>query len=309
MELRNVKTFASVAGLLSFRRAAAVLNYAPSTVSAQIQALEEELRLKLFDRLEKGICLTEAGRRFLPYALKLLDLAQESVAAAAGEHTGKSLLTVRMPETLAAHRFPALLPRFRQEHPTVGIRLRGSSTHNIQRYLEKGLDLAFLIGEAKAAENCFAEVIGHEELLLAGNAADWGSGPVGINSADLSGRLLLCASSDSSARGALEGLLRQQGQPGCVCIDFSSLDALRQSLLAVPGACAVAPRAVLRQELESGALSELVLPGLPGTLPVKMLWHREKWLSPSLLLFMELFRHAWDKAAPAAERPMDRRAD
>lgn len=302
MELRNVKTFVSVAGLLSFRRAAGVLHYAPSTVSAQIQALEEELQLKLFDRLEKGIRLTEAGARFLPYALKLLDLAQESVSAAAGEHASKGMLAIRMPETLAAYRFPALLPLFRQEHPSVGIRLRGSSAHDVQRYLEKGLDLAFLVGEAKKTEHCFVENIGSEQLVLAGNAADWGAGPVRIEASDLAGRLMLCASSDSSGRVVVERLLNQEGVQGTVWIDFSSLAALRNSLPLSPGACALLPRVALGPELESGALSELVLPGLPAALPVNMLWHREKWLSPALTFFMEMFRQA-KEAAPVPKRP------
>jgi len=303
MELRNVKTFASVAGLMSFRRAAAVLNYAPSTVSAQIQALEEKLQLKLFDRLEKGIHLTEAGARFLPYALKLLDLAEESISAAAGEHARAGMLAIRMPETLAAYRFPALLPRFRQEHPSVGIRLRGSSSHDVQRYLEGGLDLAFLVGETRPAEHCFIERIGSEELVLAGKSADWGAGPVRVEASDLAGRMMLCASSDSSARVVMERFLSRKGLQGHVWIDFSSLTALKNTLRTTSGECALLPRVALEQELESGALSELVLQGLPSELPVSMLWHREKWMSPSLMFFMELFRNAWPEATSIRKQP------
>ncbi|MBI5589460.1 MAG: LysR family transcriptional regulator [Deltaproteobacteria bacterium] len=303
MELRNVKTFVSVAGLMSFRRAAAMLNYAPSTVSAQVQTLEEELQLKLFDRLEKGIRLTEAGARFLPYAVKLLEMARESISAVAGEHARKGMLVIRMPETLAAYRFPALLPLFRQEYPTVGIRLRGSSTHDVQRYLEAGLDLAFLVGETRPAENCFIERIGSEELVLAGNVADWGTGSVRVEASDLAGRLMLCASSDSSGRVVLERFLNQRGLQGNVWIDFSSLTALKNSLQTTFGACALLPRAALRQELESGTLNELVLQGLTSELPVNMLWHREKWMSPSLTFFMELFRNAWKEAPSFQKRP------
>jgi DNA-binding transcriptional LysR family regulator len=303
MELRNVRTFLSVAGLLSFRRAAAVLHYAPSTVSAHIQALEEELQLKLFDRLEKGIRLTEAGARFLPYAGRLLDLAEDSVSAAQGEQAGPGMLAIRMPETLAAYRFPALLPRFRRAHPAVGLRLRGSSSHGVRRYLEKGLDLAFLVGEARPADNCRIERIGTEDLVLAGNVADWGVGPVGIEPDDLARRLLLCASSDSSARSVLDRFLGRHGIGGHVWLDCSSLTALKNALFATSGGCALLPRIALAGELAAGRASELILPGLPGDLPVHMLWHREKWLSPSLAFFMDLLRAAWPQAAPEREQP------
>jgi DNA-binding transcriptional LysR family regulator len=54
MELRQLSTFRTIAHTLSFSRAAASLNYAQSTVSAQIQGLEEELGVALFDRLGRA---------------------------------------------------------------------------------------------------------------------------------------------------------------------------------------------------------------------------------------------------------------
>ena len=84
MEIRQLKTFRTVAQLLSFNRAAEHLHYAQSSISAQIQALEEELGVKLFDRLGRGILLTEAGVGLLNYAEKILDLADETRSEVAG---------------------------------------------------------------------------------------------------------------------------------------------------------------------------------------------------------------------------------
>lgn len=64
MEIRQLRTFQTVAKFLSFNRAANELHYAQSSISAQIQALEEELGVQLFDRLGRRIMLTEAGVRF-----------------------------------------------------------------------------------------------------------------------------------------------------------------------------------------------------------------------------------------------------
>ncbi|GAB1796878.1 hypothetical protein PMEGAS228_33960 [Priestia megaterium] len=55
MELRQLVTFRMVALTLNFSRAAEALNYVPSNVSMQIQSLEEELGVKLFDRLNKQL--------------------------------------------------------------------------------------------------------------------------------------------------------------------------------------------------------------------------------------------------------------
>jgi DNA-binding transcriptional LysR family regulator len=62
MEIRQFKTFITVADVLSFTKASKRLNLAQSSVSTQIKALEEELRLKLFDRIGRRVLLPEAGR-------------------------------------------------------------------------------------------------------------------------------------------------------------------------------------------------------------------------------------------------------
>ncbi|GJM73963.1 hypothetical protein HMSSN036_61790 [Paenibacillus macerans] len=64
MELRQLITFRTVASTLNFTRAAEVLGYVPSNVTMQIKALEDELGVRLFDRLGKQLVLTAAGKRF-----------------------------------------------------------------------------------------------------------------------------------------------------------------------------------------------------------------------------------------------------
>jgi DNA-binding transcriptional LysR family regulator len=84
MELRELKTFQKVAILLSFDRAAEVLHYAQSTVSAQIKALEDELGVPLFDRLGRQIVLTDAGEKLLKYSRRLLAIHEETYAEVKG---------------------------------------------------------------------------------------------------------------------------------------------------------------------------------------------------------------------------------
>ena len=81
MELRQLTTFRAVAESLSFTRAAESLNYAQSSVTAQIKALEEELGVLLFERMGKRVALTGAGQRLLPYAERMLRLAAAIFAA------------------------------------------------------------------------------------------------------------------------------------------------------------------------------------------------------------------------------------
>ena len=68
MEIRNIRTFIKAAELGSFSKAGLELGYAQSTVTLQMQQLEEELGVSLFDRQGKKISLSQNGRTFLLHA-------------------------------------------------------------------------------------------------------------------------------------------------------------------------------------------------------------------------------------------------
>src|SRR5271157_1473927 len=103
MEIRQLRSFRTVANLLSFNKAAGQLHYAQSSISAQIQVLEDELGVQLFDRLGRKVQLTESGLQLLQYANKILDLVNETQSEVAGNKEPLGSLTVRIPETFGVH--------------------------------------------------------------------------------------------------------------------------------------------------------------------------------------------------------------
>ena len=100
MELRQLETFRAVASTLSFTRAASALGYAQSSVTAQIQALEGELGVALFDRLGRRVALTDAGQRLVEYAERLLTLAEKARSALAEGAEPSGTLQDRTAEAL-----------------------------------------------------------------------------------------------------------------------------------------------------------------------------------------------------------------
>ena len=68
MELRLLTTFLKVAQLQSFSKAAESLGYSQSAVTVQVQQLENELGVRLFDRIGKTVSITHYGQEFIPYA-------------------------------------------------------------------------------------------------------------------------------------------------------------------------------------------------------------------------------------------------
>src|SRR5688500_18264571 len=92
MQLQGLEVFLAVARRKSFTAAAQALGYTQSAVSRQIAVLEKELNADLFDRLARGVELTEQGRSLLPHAEAMLDrltAAQRDLDAVRGVGGGR----------------------------------------------------------------------------------------------------------------------------------------------------------------------------------------------------------------------------
>jgi len=145
MDFQRLKTFRTVATLMNFNQAARVLNYAQSSISAQIKTLETEVGTPLFKRFGKKFVLTEAGEKMLRYAHKLLAIEEEALAAVNGEKTASGWLTLRMPQTIATYHLPAVLQEFGRLFPTMNLDISSCAYRSLEHELSIGtVDLAFL---------------------------------------------------------------------------------------------------------------------------------------------------------------------
>ena len=106
MDTQAIKTFIQVANLGSFTKAAEELRYAQSTVTMQIQRLEEELGFPLFERIGRKSCLTPGGQNFLPKATQILRLLQEASAVTEiASHPHKLIPIIFVTVTVLAFNF------------------------------------------------------------------------------------------------------------------------------------------------------------------------------------------------------------
>lgn len=146
MELRNIKSFIKVAEFENFSKAAEVLGYAQSTVTTQIQQLEEELGVDLFDRIGKKISLSDKGRSFLLYANQIAKLESESIETISQTCVPRGILRIGILESIASSFFPLLLEEYLKTYPEVSVEVSVGTTLELFPQLEKGLlDLIFLL--------------------------------------------------------------------------------------------------------------------------------------------------------------------
>jgi DNA-binding transcriptional LysR family regulator len=125
ISLRRLRYFVAVAEELHFGRAAARLNISQPPLTQQIQTLELELGVKLFDRNTRRVQLTDAGRVLLERSRVLLPEAERTVMATREMASGQSAhLEIGYAPPADLRILPHIIPKFRQHHPAVRLVLK-----------------------------------------------------------------------------------------------------------------------------------------------------------------------------------------
>jgi len=293
MEIRQLRTFQAVAQMLSFNRAAERLHYAQSSISAQIQALEEELEVKLFDRLGRRILLTEAGERLLQYAGKILDLADETKAEIVHSKEPEGTLTIRVPESFCVYRLPPVVKQFRLRFPKVSLSFVTCAVENLQKDLRKGItDLAFLLTESIQAADLEAEALGFEHIMLVASPGHPLAAKPEIQTRDLEGETILLSKVDCSYRRSFEKILDQENiRPGTT-LEFNSVEAIKQCVMEGIG-ITILPEVAVAREITQGRLAALTWGEDEMEVTLLMIWYKERWLSPTLSAFIRMARDVY----------------
>jgi DNA-binding transcriptional LysR family regulator len=286
MDYRQLQTFLAVADLLHMTRAAERLGYAQSSVTAHVRSLEDELGVPLFERLSKRITLTEAGRRFRPYALKLVVTTEEGRAAAQEQEQVQGLVRVGAPESLCAYRLPQVLRNFRAQHPKVQLLLQSGTCSQLRGGVRDGtIDLSLLLDEVRPEPDLILTSLMAEPIVVV--AYPWhrlaGTEPVGPS--DLRGEPIIHTEAGCSYRNRFDAILAEAGIPLDPSMEFTSIEAIKQCVMAGLG-LAVLPRIACTAELAEGGLVELGWAGPAIAMETQVLYHRDKWLSPALASFL-----------------------
>ncbi|MCU5772221.1 HTH-type transcriptional activator IlvY [Erwiniaceae bacterium BAC15a-03b] len=144
MDLRDLKLFLHLAESRHFGRSARAMHVSPSTLSRQIQRLEEDLGQALFMRDNRTVTLTDAGEHLRQFAQHTL-LQYQQLRHAIGQH-GPSLsgeMRLFCSVTAAYSHLPPILDRFRAEHPLVEIKLTtGDAADAVEKVQSNEADLA-----------------------------------------------------------------------------------------------------------------------------------------------------------------------
>jgi LysR family transcriptional regulator, cell division regulator len=301
LDAGDLKIFAAVAQCGGMNRAAELLNTVQSNVTARIRALEEELGSPLFDRHSRGVSLTAAGKRLLPYADNILRMLNDARRAASEDGEPRGTLTVGSLETTAALRLAPVLSDFVAAFPAVDLVLRTGTTCDLtEEVLARRIEGAFVCGPVEHPE-LEAEVVFEEELAVLA-APQVRSLAAAVGGADVR---IVVLKRGCSYRQRLEGILARRGIQGPRILEFGTLEAIVRCVGAGLG-ITLLPRRLLGRVWEKDAVSLHVLPKAEAIVQTLFIRRRDAFASSALLAFLQCARPRPERRtspALAAERP------
>jgi LysR family transcriptional regulator, cell division regulator len=287
MDASDLKVFEAVARLGGMNRAAAELNTVQSNVTARIRALEARLGTPLFYRHSRGVALTAAGRRLLPYAVRVQHLLQDARRAALDDGRPSGALAIGSLETTAALRLSPVLAAYAAAYPEVDLVLStGTTCELIGAVLEHRLEGAFVCGPVAHPE-LEAEPIFREELVLV-------TSPTARSLSQAlapSNLRIVVLRAGCSYRQRLEDILATRGIIGVRLLEFGTLEAIRSCVAAGLG-ITLLPRSVVAEAQRAGGVAIHELPAADADVDTVFIRRRDGFVSSALAAFVQHARPA-----------------
>jgi LysR family transcriptional regulator, cell division regulator len=294
MDAADLRVFQSVAGLGSMNKAALELNTVQSNVTARIRSLEDEVGFALFERTNRGVTLTAAGKRLLPFAARAARLLDDARRAVADEGTPSGTLTIGSLDTTAALHLSPILAAYVATYPEVDLSLRtGTSCELVEQVLNRQLDGACVCGPADHPDLLVEPFVREELVILTAPAIT--SFEALIKKPDLK---IIVLKAGCSYRLQLEAMLARRGIVGVRQLEFGTLEAIIGCVSAGVGVTLL-PRALVGSVWERGRVHVHPLPNDEGQVETIFIRHREAFASSALHAFLDLARPTLATAAAA----------
>jgi DNA-binding transcriptional LysR family regulator len=288
MELRQLEIFRALAEELHFTRAAARVHCVQSNVTTQIQALEQELGSCLVDRLAKKVVLTDAGRRLLPYAEKILEGVKEARFAVGKNTVPSGPLRIGAPESVLSYRLPGVLARFRKLYPKVELIFRPYSTESLVRSIENGkLDAVVVMQDCVEDERLKFLRLRTEQVLFIGSFKHPLARKRRMQPEDLNGQKLLLTEAGCSYRKKLDEMISSRNLRPENITEFSSVEAIKECVMLGMG-LGLLPEIVVAKEIARNQIVKMKWTGPAMDIATHVVWHKDKWVSPALGAFLTI---------------------
>lgn len=277
MTIRHLKIFIAVYREMSVTKAAEKLHMAQPGVSLAIRELEEAYHVRLFDRINRRLSVTDAGRMLFDYAghivssFEQMESAMMSPQGAGSIHLGSSI-------TVGNFLIPDAICRFHERYPDCRVSVSVDNSHRIIRKVLRN-EMDFGVVEDRGSYEQLTEVPFMEDRLYFVCRADHPlTGQETVTLGELCRYPFFMREPGSAARGITDSLMKNRQQKYEIFLESVSNQVLIHAVQKYPGITVLSSRLIGR-ELEEGKLK--LLPVYPESFRRQFLivHHRQKYIS------------------------------
>lgn len=290
MDIQSIKTFIQVVSLESFTRAAEELNFAQSTVTTQIQRLEQELGYPLFERIGRKSYLTAAGQEFFPHAMELLRLMQRVTALGQDPKEIHGTLRLGVLESLLFSVTLKVLPAFCEQFPNVNVEIKLSQSSEIPFLLKQNqIDLAYISYEPVGDPVLCCCYRRKEEMVFMSSPQHPMARKKAIPLEKALSMPFIVTEPNGRCYERLHEIAAHHNITLYHAIVVDSIEAIVE-LLQDGRSITFLPRYSIAEHLKNQKIAVLDVNILPQTYYSQIIYHKNKWFSNYMEYFVELIR-------------------
>ena len=290
MNTKSLVTFKTILEVGSFQKAADKLGYTQSTVTFQIKQLEEELALKLFEKIGRRMELTQAGKDIMPYIDMILQGAEQI------SNYGKSLseisgsLKLAIPDSILIYNMQPFMQAFTHEAPNVQLIVNSIQSGEINPSIADGTaDIGINCEKDSYPDSVVHKKLGKYKAVLVAspfannNLLDF------ITPHQRKPISLICNEPDGYYQLDMEKYLSEKDILLNPPMKVQSIEAVKRCVMNNLG-IAVVPTYSIGEELKNGSLMPIKTELDEKTYDSFYIYHKNKWISPQMELALNLLK-------------------
>lgn len=289
MELRNIKTFLCVAEQCSFSKAAVMLGYSQSTVTTQIQQLEQEFDTLLFERIHKTVRLTAAGAEFVGFAQKMLLTADEAKTAMRRLPAESGELRIAMAESVCSTFFPKILEAYHKNYPNVELSITTGGTDDMFYMLRHNeADMVYTLDKRIYSSDLVTALEREEDVYFVASPSHSAAGKV-LTLEELTKYDFILTEKNMSYRKHLDELMASKSLQIRPFLELGSVEMIK-TLVERGLGISFLPCYAVKDALARGSLVKISVADVGIEVWRQLIHHKNKWVSPAMRAMIKLIK-------------------
>lgn len=284
MELKRLHTFLVLSEIKNFTKTAEYLHYAQSNITTQIQHLECELGVKLFERMGKNITLTPEGEELIVYARQILSLSDD-LKYKFSNKSDCGRITIGASESICIYKLPEVIKTYQLEHPNVELYLNVLDTTDFIPLLSNNtIDISFAL-DSPIHNSSINTALQIDETICAFSIPEHPlAQKATVTIEDFINVPLILTGQGCCYRKLFEKDLSYASITPKIVLETSSLQVIKQTVLSGLGIC-VLPQFSVQKELNNNELVKINYV-TNYKLASQLIYHKDKFLSENLKDFI-----------------------